>query len=109
MDRAALQAGIRAAVAVSAGFAIGRYALDDPQFAVFAGFTAMALLAFADYGGPVRIRLLAFAVTVAVALGLVALGTAVSESSWGGPLAVGCVAFAVAYAAVLGGYFVAGT
>jgi uncharacterized membrane protein YccC len=109
VDRAALQAGIRAAVAVSTGFAIGRYALDDPQFAVFAGFTAMALLAFADYGGPVRIRLLAFAVTVAVALGLVALGTAVSESSWGGPLAVGCIAFAVAYAAVLGGYFVAGT
>ena len=94
---------------MSAGFAIGRYALDDPQFAVFAGFTAMALLAFADYGGPMRSRLLAFAVTVAVAIGLVSLGTAVSESSWGGPVAVGAAAVVVAYAAVLGGYFVAGT
>ncbi|MEZ0283734.1 MAG: FUSC family protein, partial [Thermoleophilia bacterium] len=109
MDRPALHAGIRAAIAVSAGFAIGRYALDDPQFAVFAGFTAMALLAFADYGGPMRSRLLAFAVTVAVAIGLVSLGTAVSESSWGGPVAVGAAAVVVAYAAVLGGYFVAGT
>ena len=109
VDRPALRAGIRAAVAVSAGFAIGRYVLDDPQFAVFAAFTAMALLAFADYGGPIRARLAAFAVTLAVALALVSVGTAVSESSWGGPVAIGAMAFAVAYATVLGGYFVAGS
>lgn len=108
VDRAALQAGVRAAVAVSAGFAIGRYALDDVQFAVFAAFTAMALLVFADFGGPVPARLGAVAATLAVAVALTALGTAVSESPWGAPLTVGLVAVAVAFAAVLGGYFVAG-
>ena len=88
MDRPALHAGIRAAIAVSVGFAIGRYALDDIQFAVFASFTAMALLAFADYGGPIRVRLVAFAATVAVALALVSIGTAVSENPWAGPVAI---------------------
>jgi uncharacterized membrane protein YccC len=108
LDRLALQAALRAGVAVSAGFALGRYVLDDDQLAIFAAFTAMALLAFADYGGPVRLRLAATAATVAVAFPLVALGTAASESAWGGPLAVGAAASVVAYSAVLGGYFAAG-
>ncbi|MGE0027045.1 MAG: FUSC family protein [Thermoleophilia bacterium] len=108
MDRAAFRAGLRAAAAVAVGFTLGRYVLDEPQFAVFASFTALALLAFADYGGPMRARLGAIGVTIMVALVLVTLGTVTSESAWGSPIVVGLVAFAVAYAQVLGGYFVAG-
>ncbi len=109
MDRAAFRAGLRAAVAVAIPFAVGRYVLDQPQFAVFASFTALALLAFADYGGPMPARLGAIGVTIAVALVLVTLGTVTSENPWGSPIVVGIAAFAVAYAQVLGGYFVAGT
>ena len=108
MDRAAFRAGLRAAAAVAAGFTPGRYVLDEPQFAVFASFTALALLAYADYGGPMPARLAAIGVTVAVALVLVTVGTLTSESPWGSPIVVAVVAFAVAYAQVLGGYAVAG-
>ena len=94
MDRAAFRAGLRAAVAVAAGFGVGRYVLDEPQFAVFASFTTLALLAFADYGGPMPARLAAIGVTVAAALVLVTLGTVTSESPWGSPLVVGAAAFA---------------
>ena len=95
MDRAAFRAGLRVAVAVTVGFTIGRYVLDEPQFAVFVSFTALALLAYADYGGPMRARLLAIAATIAVALVLVTLGTVTSESAWASPVVVGVVALLV--------------
>ncbi|MGD9570505.1 MAG: FUSC family protein [Thermoleophilia bacterium] len=108
IDRAALHVGLRAGVALTAGFAVGRYVLDEPQFAVFAAFTSLALVAYADFGGPMRRRLAALVVATVVALGLVAAGTAVSTSASGAPLLVGAVTLVVAYSAVLGGYFVAG-
>ncbi len=108
VNRDALRVGLRAGVALTVGFAVGRYVLEQPQFAVFAAFTSLALVAYADFGGTMRHRIAALVVATLVALGLVAAGTAVSGSDWGAPLVVGVVTLLVAYSAVLGGYFVAG-
>jgi uncharacterized membrane protein YccC len=104
---AALQKGVRVAVAATAGFAVGRYVVDDPQTAVFASLTPIALLGLGDVGGSLAARQRSYLVALAVAALLTVLGTAVSEDTAAAALALGAVAFIVSLSAV-GGSNVAG-
>ena len=95
-------------VAASAGLFIGRYVLGDEWSAVFATFTAIALLGLADFGGPLRIRARAYVGATVCGIVLVALGTMVSQATLWAAASLFVVVFVVMFAGVLGRNIAAG-
>src|SRR5437868_2286227 len=57
---AAIRRAGRTAIVAFAGLSIGLWGLQNPNVAVFATFSAFALLGIADFGGPTRGRVLAY-------------------------------------------------
>ena len=89
----ALHKAARATVVSTTAFVIGRYVVDDDQFAVVAAFSAFALSALADFGGPPRARLAAYLGALVTGIPLIALGTALSETTWPAALCMLAVGF----------------
>jgi uncharacterized membrane protein YccC len=102
--RRALHKGVRCALVSTIAFGVGRFWLDDNNVAVLGVFTAFALSAMADFGGPPRLRARAYVVTGLLGVPLVALGTAVSETTAPAAAATFVVAFAVAFGCLFGVY-----
>lgn len=102
-----LKGALRAAMVVPLAFALSLVAIDAKQMALFAAFGSMALLVFADFGGPRRARLRAYLLLLAVGAVLIVLGTLCSRSTWLATIAMGLVAFAILFAGVLDDYVVA--
>lgn len=50
LDKGPAGTALRTAITGTVGFQIGLWVVDDPQFAVFAAFTGIALTGFADFG-----------------------------------------------------------
>lgn len=109
IDRAALHAALRAAIAIPIAFAIGDLVADDAQIGLFALFSGFALLVFADFSGPARARFAAYAGLVAAGAVLIALGTLCSRDVVLAGAGMAAVGFAVLFAGVLNGYFAAAT
>lgn len=109
MRRHAVGNGLRTALVGSLAFSFGHWVLQDLQFAVFATFTAIALLGIADFGGPLRDRAHANLVTGAIAVALVVGGTAVSETIVPATAFALVMAFAISIGSSLGGYAKAGS
>jgi hypothetical protein len=65
-------------VVTIAAFAIGRWGVGSVTVAVFATFTGLAITGIADFGGSMRGRAAAVTTTVALGIGLTALGTRIS-------------------------------
>ena len=102
LTAAALHKGVRVAVAATLSFLCGRYLLDDPQTAVYATLTPIALLGLGDVGGPLAARERAYAAALVVAALLAVLGTLVSDDTAAAAVVIGVVTFLVSLAAVGG-------
>ena len=106
--RAAARRAGRTAVVTFAAFSIGRGGAESVPVAVFATFTGLAITGIADFGGPMRGRVGAIAVTVTAGFALTALGTSIStQGVVAGCLMTFCVVAAIALMGLLGGYAVA--
>src|SRR5262249_38647129 len=75
------------------------------SYATFLVFGSMALLVFADFGGKVRPRVLAYALAALAGVPLIVIGTLASENVGVAGLATLIVAFVLSGLGVLGGYF----
>src|SRR5229473_1241541 len=62
-------------------FAFADLVLDDPQIAAFAAFGSFAMLVLADFGGPVRARLIAYVSLALTGAALIAIATACSRNA----------------------------
>lgn len=72
--RTALKGAVRVAIVQPAAFALAFVVLDLPQGALFAALGSMSLLAFVEFGGPPRQRLLAYLALAAAGALLIVLG-----------------------------------
>lgn len=99
---AALHKGARVAAAATLGFLIGRYVVDDPQTAVYATLTPIALLGLGDVGGPLAARERSYAAALVVAAVLTTVGTFVSEDTVAAALTTAAAAFLVSLSAIGG-------
>ncbi len=106
--RASLRKAARTAIVMPPLFALGLVVLDEQQMAMLSAFGAMAMLAFADFGGPPRRRAGAYVGLTVVGLPLIAVATLVGDSPWLAAIVMAAVAFAIAFVGVFGGYFAAG-
>lgn len=70
----------------------------------YAFFGTFVLLAFSDFGGPLKDRSLAYLITGAVGLVAIAIGTVVAYNMWVAAIATMIIGSALAYASVLRGY-----
>jgi uncharacterized membrane protein YccC len=102
-----LKSALRAAIVTPLAFALSLVVIDIKQMSLFAAFGSMALLVFADFGGPRSARLRAYLLLLAVGALLIVLGTFCSRSTWLATIAMGLVAFAILFAGVLDDYVVA--
>ena len=99
---AALRKGVRVAAAATLGFVIGRYVVDDPQTAVYATLTPLALLGLGDVGGTLAARERAYVAALAVGAVLTTFGTFVSEDTVAAALATATVALLVSLSSIGG-------
>ena len=89
-------------------FAFADLGLDDPQIAAFAAFGSFAMLVLADFGGPVRARLLAYVSLALTGAALIAIATACSRNAWLAAGAMAVVGFGILFSGAINGYFAAG-
>jgi uncharacterized membrane protein YccC len=106
-DAQALKAAVRAAVVMPAVFALGEEVIEDGQVALFAAFGSLGFMIFAQFGGPMRARLVANLGLAAAGAGLVVLGTLTSGDAWLGAATMAVVGFLVLFSGVIDGYFAA--
>lgn len=104
-DRTVLHRALRVAIVMPLLFALGLKVLGNGQFALVAAFGSFSAMAMADFTGPSRSRLSAYLGLGLVGIGLVALGTALSNTLWPAVIAMLLVGVALQFAAVLGGQF----
>ncbi|HEY8582920.1 MAG TPA: hypothetical protein VIL49_08225, partial [Capillimicrobium sp.] len=95
----ALRAALRVAVVTPSVFAIG-LALDE-QTGLFAIFGSLALLVFADFGGPRGVRAGAYGLLTLTGCALIALGTLCSQAPGLAAAAMFAVGLAILFAGVL--------
>ena len=98
---AALRRATRTAIVMPLLFALGTQVLHNANVATFAAFGSFAMLLLADFGGPMRDRLLAQLGLVLVGAVFVALGTLVSQLTWLATAAMVLVGFCVLFSGVV--------
>jgi uncharacterized membrane protein YccC len=108
-DDAALRWAARAAVVAPSALAIGQLGVDNPNTALFAGFGALALFFFVDFGGPRVGRLAAYSALLVVGAVLILLGTLCSSSPLLATVVMAVVGFVVLFGGIINGYFAAAT
>lgn len=104
--RFALRLAVRTGIVVPIALALGQWAGNE-QTALFAAFGTIAMLLFVDFGGPLTVRLIAYATLAVACSGLIALGTICSHHAILAAVVMAVVGFAILFAGVLNGYFAA--
>ncbi|MEZ5115847.1 MAG: FUSC family protein [Candidatus Nanopelagicales bacterium] len=104
----ALRRGIRIAVVLPASMVLCSNGLDNPVAALYAAFGAFAFLVFADFGGPPKRRVLAYAGLTAIGAVLIVVGVAAAQTLPTAVLAMAVVGWGVALSTVLRGYVAGG-
>ncbi|MFJ8437270.1 FUSC family protein [Kitasatospora sp. NPDC094019] len=99
---AVVHRAVRVTAAACAGFYAFRYGLDRPVAATYALFAAVALGVLARVEGAARTRARTILLTLPFAWGLVCLGTVLAAHSWAAALGMVAVGFAVSYGSVGG-------
>lgn len=107
-DRTILHRALRVAIVTPALFAVGLLLLHDAQFALLACFGSFAALAMADFTGPWDSRLRAYGALGALGVGLVTLGTLLSQTLWPAGIAMLVVGVVFQFIMVMGGQFALG-
>jgi len=108
-DPVSLRSAARAAIVMPAVFAIADKVIAKPQLATFAAFGSFAILVFAEFGGPMRSRLVAYVALAAAGAANIVLGTLCSRSAWLAAGAMAVLGFAILFSGVINGYFAAGS
>jgi uncharacterized membrane protein YccC len=102
-----LRSAARAAIVMPAVFAFADKVIGDPQLAIFAAFGSFAMLVLAEFGGPVRSRLIAYVSLACVGAANVTIGTLCSQSAWLATGAMAAIGFVILFSGVINGYFAA--
>lgn len=100
-DLSALRRAGRSAIVMPATFALGDKVIGNAEVATFAAFGSLAMLLFADFGGPMRERVAAHVSLVVMGGIFVCLGTLASREIWLAAAAMFAVGFAVLFAGVV--------
>jgi uncharacterized membrane protein YccC len=109
MDVAALKSAARAAIVISAVFAIADKVIGQTEAPIFAAVGAFALLVLVEFEGPPRTRFLAYLGLGCVGATYITLGTLCSRSAWLAAAAMAAVGFATLFSGGFSGYFSAAT
>jgi uncharacterized membrane protein YccC len=105
-NRINLRKAARATLVVPGVFAV-LVAAGNPASALFGAFGAFSAVVFSDFGGPRRRRFGAYLAAAVVGGVLLALGTALDDTTAAAVVVTLFVAFAVSLLGALGGYFTA--
>lgn len=89
--------------------AIGQLGVDNPNTALFAGFGALGLFLFVDFGGPRVGQLAAYSALLVVGAVLILLGTLCSNSPLLATLVMAVVGFVILFGGIINRYFAAAT
>src|SRR2546430_7794519 len=89
-------------------FALAGKVIQQPQTSIFAAFGSFALLVLVEFGGPWRMRLLAYLGLACVGAAYITLGTFCSRDSWLAAGAMAVAGFGTLFAGVFSGYVAAG-
>ena len=100
--RATRHKALRVSLVTTVAFLFNLHVLGEPQAALFGALGPLGLLATADFGGPARVRLRAYLVTLALAAVVVAIGTLLSERTIAASVAMLVIAFVASFGAVAG-------
>jgi uncharacterized membrane protein YccC len=106
---AALKSAARAAIVMPLVFALADKVIQQPQTSIIAAFGSFALLVFAEFSGPPRSRLIAYAGLGCVGAVFITLGTLCSRDPLLGAGAMAAVGFVTLFAGAINGYFAAGS
>jgi uncharacterized membrane protein YccC len=93
---------VRATIVIPSLFALTFKVIGDPQMALFATFGGFATLVLASFGGSRRDKAVAHLGLALAGSALIAIGTAVSGTTWLAALVTVPVAFAVFFAGIAG-------
>src|SRR5438477_3566657 len=88
-------------------FALADKVVAQPQTCIFAAFGSFAMLVLVEFGGPWRVRLLAYLGLAGVGAAFITLGTLCSRNAWLAAGAMIAVGFATLFSGVISGYFAA--
>jgi hypothetical protein len=85
-------------------FVFFQQVLGNPTAASFAFFSAFVSLVFADFGGPMKPRALAYAATIIIGDVAIVIASLLSGTVVWAALAMFAIMFLVSFAAIYGGY-----
>lgn len=102
-NKRALRRGLRVALVVPLTLAVTTHLPWISQGALFAVFSCLSLLTFADFGGDLRKRTLSYVATTAAGIPLVAIGALASQALWSSVAMMAVVAMLVGMVGVLRG------
>ena len=106
-DHRALRRGSRVAITVPVTLAVLLQLPWVSDGALMGAFASLALLVFADFGGPLRQRFIAYMITTAAGVPLIAIGAFAGQQRWTAVVAMAVVALVVGLLAVLRGLIAA--
>jgi len=106
---AALKSAARAAIVMPLVFAFADKVVQQPQTSLIAAFGSFALLVLAEFSGPPRDRLIAYAGLGCVGAVFITLGTLCSRDPLLAAGAMAVVGFVALFSGVINGYFAAGS
>jgi uncharacterized membrane protein YccC len=101
---AAAKRSIRAAIVIPALFAFADKVIGNPNVATFASIGSFSVLLLADFGGPLRRRLVAYASLAVVGAAFITIATLCSRTTWLAVVVAGLVAALVLFLGILSGY-----
>ena len=99
---------IRAAVVIPGLFAFADKVLKNAQIATFASIGAFSVLLLADFGGPLRRRLIAYTGLAVVGAVFITIATLSSRVTWLAVVVAGLAAALVLFLGILSGYVAKG-
>jgi uncharacterized membrane protein YccC len=105
IDVFTLKRAARAAIVMPANFAFADLVIGNSDTTLFAAFGSFAILVMADFGGPRRVRLVAYLSLAVAGAVLITLGTLCSQTPWLAVAAIAVVGFAVLFSRLISGYF----
>jgi len=99
-----LRKAARAVLIAPTVFVFFHQGLGNPTAASFAFFSAFVSLVFADFGGPMKPRALAYAATIIIGDVAIVIASLLSVTVAWAALAMFAIMFMVSFAAIYGGY-----
>jgi uncharacterized membrane protein YccC len=105
----AAKRSVRAAIVIPAVFAFADKVIANPNVATFASIGSFSMLLLADFGGPLRRRLIAYGLLAVVGAVFVTIGTLCSRTTWLAVVVAGIAAALVLFGGILSGYIARAT